>query len=173
MPTNYYTLVYNRFYASIAETLIGTTITALNVLGTQLGGFYCNPFRVPLYFDRSRDAFLTAYIGNTSGVGPAAGDVALQAIITVLPPAAAPFNLTPIVVVPIAAAWPQNSWLEVDLLNAGLPPIPAFSIPDKSLLGVRFQRNGPAATDTWTGQLALVTSLTLRYNELCRTGCLP
>ena len=157
-----------RAFSSASNNAIGNAIAALSVTPTQLGGFYAQPFRVPVDFDRSREARLFASIACNTAQPQAAGNVQLDALRGIAAAGLAPVEATITVVQAIPAAWPFANWLQVELGTPAAPFIPPSTIAPNAILGFRLARNGPATADTWTGALNLMINLILRYHRLCQ-----
>jgi hypothetical protein len=161
-----------RIFAAATNALIGNATQTFNVTAAALGGFYAQPFRLPENYDRSREGRLYAFIANGAGVGPAAGNVQLEATRGISTGGTAPVDTVLTTLAAIPAAWPVNNWIYLELGSALLPFYPAASLPQFALCGIRLSRNGPAAADTWASTLGLVANLVLRYHRLC-LQCTP
>jgi len=170
-PSTELQLPYLRTYATVVASALGTAIPTLSVTAAALGGFYAQPIMVPLDYDRSRPGRLYCTIANGAGVGPAAGNVVLEGVLTHAPLAGFPTNNTVAQSHAVAAAWPANSWEEVELGSEAAPFIPGGTLGLRSVLGIRLARAGPAVGDTWAATLLLAQSLRLEYSRLCQHCC--
>lgn len=168
LPSTEVQLGFNRLFGAVNAGALAQYIPTMGVIGTGLGGFYAQPFRLPLDFDRSRVALLFGYIATVNAPVALGGNVKLDLGIAIAAPnSTATFALTSQLVA-IPAAWPTNSWMPMELTVAGGPALPASSLTQSSVLGFRLARDGPAPGDVWTGTLQLITLLVLRYSRLCQ-----
>jgi hypothetical protein len=168
MPSTELSLPGQRVYASGAVANVGSFATAYTVVSSQLGGFYTAAMALPRDFDRSRDAFVDAFIYGTAAGAIAAGVVQLELGITFIDPAGTATNLTRTILQALPANFNPAQHVTVPMLNAGAATITGGTLPDQADIGFRIARNGPAVPDNWPSTLAFLTSLRLRYNRLCR-----
>jgi hypothetical protein len=168
MASVHTSLYFVRTFGLTTNSQLGSTMPGLTVQPAQTGGFYVPPQPLPLDFDRSRDARLTAYIFSPNNPGGAAGDVQLDGVIGYAQADTPPTDLLVTALASLPAAWAINLWRPVELLTAGGPAIPAGTLPTNPVLGIRIARNGPAAPDTYPSPLGLLLVLRLDYNRLCQ-----
>jgi len=173
MPSTELQLAFDRAYAGTSLNTLGTALTGFSVTSSQLGGMFLEPIAVPRDYDRSRDGRLYITLANVGIVGPATGDVVLQSTRTLAPPPGPSVNVTVEQVFTPPANWDAQNWQQVELLNAGGPWLPAGTIADQSILGIRVARDGGDVLDTWNASLFFADFVRLTYNRLCRfcDGC--
>jgi hypothetical protein len=173
LPSTELQLPFVRTIGSTTLNALGVAIPTLAVGPAQLGGFFAQPFIVPVDYDRTRAGRLFATITNANAAGPAAGNVVLDVTRTRASGGLAPTDTVVSRTQAIVATWAANNWMEVEIGSSGSPFFPASLFNQGDVIGIRMVRNGPVAGDTWAGTLSLVTNLRLRYSRLCQhcDGC--
>lgn len=157
------------FSGGVASSL-GFFTDAVSVGSATIGGFFAQPLKLPVDFDRSRPAGVIVTLFNPSAAVTPGGDVFLVLAHTISTPTSAAVNSVTKYVVPIPNLHPTMLPIYVDVTPAALPLFPARTLPLLATLGLRIARLGGDRLDTWAGTLGLVAHLTLWYNRLC-TEC--
>jgi len=167
MPSTELIIPYARAEGATGLDNLPTAVTMITVAAASTGGFYTIPFAVPRDLDRSRPAFIDVTLIKASGLAPiTAQDVVILTVVNIIAPSFALQTLTHTTVQTIPASWQNNSWVTI---TPGSPAatIPAATILDQAVLGVRVRRDGPNPLDTYSIGLGLFPAVRLRYNRLC------
>ena len=141
---------------------------AYGITQNALGGFYTQPWTIPVDFDRSREARLYGIVGTATAQALPAGNITMVAQRTSIAPGGVPSDLGINTIYTVPANWPAGAWTELEYLNAGAPYFPAGTLAPNSIVGLRHLRAGNLPGDTWTGTLALPLFLRVRYHRLCQ-----
>lgn len=157
---------FNRSFGALSSSTIGSYIASFTIVGTNLGGYVCNPFTISPILNRAQPVRVYIAISPAANSVEVATNVQLDLAITQQAPGLPRVETTIVQLQAIPNPWTTADLIRVLLDNgAGYTFAPNVLDPG-TMLGLRITRNGPAAADTWTGSLKIASALDVDYLTL-------